>query len=287
MKLPAQPSPTTKRATARPAPDSATECSSAPATISTDSAETVMRGPILSNRTPTKICGSSSARKKLPLANPSASGESDRSRISSGAMTDVEARKNCDRMVVAASIVSRTAAAFHATGCAGAAAWADCAGGFSFTATALPLDYPRQVPAPVQNLALARLRRAPQFFRCRWSQGMPGTPAIRDNAVCGVRDVASKDRYDPTDPQAASVGERLSDGDDGAGGHPAAGRGAQKVPARDRRVLLPADAARGGGPAISRFRCARRRADRSAARCRACPCSPGASAPVNRPASIR
>ena len=117
-------------------------CSSAPATISTDKAETVMRGPIRSNRTPTKICGSSSARKKLPLANPSASGESDRSRISSGAMTDVEARKNCDRMVVAASIASRTAAAFQATGGAGAAALADCAGGFSFTATAFPLDSP-------------------------------------------------------------------------------------------------------------------------------------------------
>ena len=145
MKLPAQPSPTTKRAAARPAPDSATECSSAPATISTDRADTVMRGPILSNRTPTKICGSSSARKKLPLANPSASGESDRSRMSSGAMTDVEARKNCDRMVVAASIASRTAAAFHAIGGAGAAAFADCAGGFSFTATALPSDYLRQV----------------------------------------------------------------------------------------------------------------------------------------------
>ena len=53
----------------------------------------------------------SSAKKKAELASPSASGVSARSRISSGAITVVEERKNCDRMVVADSIAIRTAAA--------------------------------------------------------------------------------------------------------------------------------------------------------------------------------
>ena len=70
MKLPAQPSPTTKRAKASPAPNSATECSSAPATISTDRAETVMRGPILSNRTPTKICGKQQRQEETAAGKP-------------------------------------------------------------------------------------------------------------------------------------------------------------------------------------------------------------------------
>ncbi len=156
MKLPAQPSPTTKRASASPEPVSANACSSAPATMNTDKAETVMRGPMRSNSTPTKICGSSSARKKLPLAKPRASADSDRSRISSGPMTEVEARKNCDRMVVAASIASSVAAALQDTdgNCAGAGAAGTCNG--SFKATAL---LPRAIPdgsGPQNGIALAR-----------------------------------------------------------------------------------------------------------------------------------
>ena len=53
MKLPAQPRPTTKRASASPAPVWAVACSSAPAVISTDRMATVMRGPTRSKAMPT------------------------------------------------------------------------------------------------------------------------------------------------------------------------------------------------------------------------------------------
>ena len=80
------------------------------------------RAPIRSNRMPTGTWTASSARKKQALAKPSIPGVSDRSRISSGAMTLVEARKNCDRLVVATSMTRRPSAA--RAGVDGRARWA-------------------------------------------------------------------------------------------------------------------------------------------------------------------
>ena len=51
--------------------------------------------------------------KKAPLAKPSASDDSARSRISSGPMTDVDERKNWESAVVDASIASTTRVAVH------------------------------------------------------------------------------------------------------------------------------------------------------------------------------
>ena len=59
--------------------------------------------------------------EEAPLAKPSASEDSARSRISSGPMTDVEERKNWDRAVVDASIASTATVAVH-VGAAGARA---------------------------------------------------------------------------------------------------------------------------------------------------------------------
>ena len=70
MKLPAQPRPTMKRATASPVPVSASACRSAPATMKTDRAETVMRGPTRSKRTPTKICGRRSSQEEAAARKP-------------------------------------------------------------------------------------------------------------------------------------------------------------------------------------------------------------------------
>src|SRR4029079_5638646 len=62
-----------------------------------------------------------SAAKKLPLAKPKPCEDRCRSRISSGPITDVDARKNCDSTAVAASMASSTAAALRSRpGTAGA-----------------------------------------------------------------------------------------------------------------------------------------------------------------------
>src|SRR5688572_10439898 len=66
-----------------------------------------------------------SARKNAELAKPSASGESARSRISSGAITLRDERKNCDKTVVADSM-ARSVAAIRRRGdrVTGGSAWA-------------------------------------------------------------------------------------------------------------------------------------------------------------------
>ena len=109
MKLAAQPKPVTTRAATSVGPSVANACSAAPAVISTDSAATVLRGPMRSNATPTATCATSNAPKNPPFASPSIRGESVRSAISSGAITASAARKNCDRIVVAASRAMSTA----------------------------------------------------------------------------------------------------------------------------------------------------------------------------------
>ena len=85
----------------------------APAAIGTDRTATVRRTPKRSKAMPTGICPRNTAMKKAPLAKPSASEDSARSRISSGPMTDVEERKNWERAVVDASIASTARVAVH------------------------------------------------------------------------------------------------------------------------------------------------------------------------------
>ena len=72
---------------------------------------TVTRAPIRSNRMPTGTWIASNAQKKQALAKPSMAGDSARSRINSGPMTLVDARKHCDKPVVAISITTSASAA--------------------------------------------------------------------------------------------------------------------------------------------------------------------------------
>jgi len=112
MKLAALPRPSTARAATRAAPELAAACSSAPTTaIALNAARPCGAQPMRSNIMPTGIWATPSAMKNAPLASPSSSGESPRSRISSGAMTPPEARKNWLKLVTAASIAIRVARA--------------------------------------------------------------------------------------------------------------------------------------------------------------------------------
>ena len=104
MKLAAQPNPSSARAMTSMSPVVAIACTRLPATMKMLTAAVVMRTPMRSNATPTATCVSKSARKNAPLASPSVRDDRSRSRINSGAITANDERKNCDRMVVAASM---------------------------------------------------------------------------------------------------------------------------------------------------------------------------------------
>jgi hypothetical protein len=122
MKLAAQPMPHTSRAITNVMSDVANACMAAPMVIRIESRPTVRRGPMRSNATPTATCATSRLIKKLPLASPNMRGDKARSRISSGAITASAVRKNCDRIVVAASRATRRRMSRGRTGCTAPAA---------------------------------------------------------------------------------------------------------------------------------------------------------------------
>ena len=94
MRPAAQPAPMRARPRVSPKTPSAIENTAEPPAAITNSPDMVRRGPNRSSNTPVGTCMRPNARKNAPVITPIASDEMARVRISSGAMTALETRKN-------------------------------------------------------------------------------------------------------------------------------------------------------------------------------------------------
>ena len=102
----AQPAPMRARATASPPAPSAVANTAEPAAASANSPDIVRRGPKRSSSIPVGICMMPKAKKNAPVITPIVCAEMESVRMSSGAMTAFDTRKNWLAMKPAQSTAS-------------------------------------------------------------------------------------------------------------------------------------------------------------------------------------